>query len=208
MTDDRTMIPTGRPDAPRDAGAVADDPVVLVEQYKVYAELTMRVTELRYKANQFHAATNFVIVSAIGTILLSVVGERGFDLLTVADAERFPVWALFAIFVLASFGARDQRLWTRRLENAKVLIGFRYEEIDALESRLPAQPYRHEYQRILAAKQAGAYENFTDLERGIPQMFAWVYGLVLVGVVTLVALKFPGVATGLCALIPGCASAI
>lgn len=203
MSDDRTMIPSppggpvGMPDPndPHRPWTVRDE--VLVEQYKVYTELTMRITELRYKTNQFHAATNFVIVSAIGTVGLYALEQRNGAPLDFCAWRAFPIEILIVMGMLVVFGVLDRGVWGKRIENAKALIGFRFTEIDKLEKMLPARPYAGEYEQILAAKQSGKYSDFTDLEGAIPRLFAIFYALVVLGIVALIAIKIGPIAEAL-----------
>ncbi len=179
----------------------------LSEQYSTYCDLTMRITELRYKANQFHAATNLFIVSAIGAAILYAFEQRNGGVLGLCDWRAFPAEALGLALLATLFGLRDVRLWQRRISNVKLLIGFRYQEIQLLERRLPHQPYAGEYARIQDAKNRGEYSDFTELERGIPRMFATLYGLVFAAIVALLAFKAAPVRDALEPFIGACVQA-
>ena len=132
---------------------------VLIEQYKMYAEMADRLSARRGTTNAFFLTLNSAIFTAIG--FLWTARPHGQTWLLC-----FPTAALVAQCLAWYWLVRSYR----QLNSAK------YAVIGALEERLPASPYwRGEWIALGEGKDPARYLPLTHLEQWIPVLFAAIY---------------------------------
>jgi hypothetical protein len=142
--------------------------VAVLEQYKLYVEMSDRISARRGLANTFFLTLNTTVFTVIG------VSWR--------DRPNASAWLLlFPLVVL--LGQCFAWFWLMR--SYRQLNAAKYIVIGALEERLPASPYwQGEWLALGEGKDRSKYVPLTDLERWVPVLFAACY---LGGFLTVVA---------------------
>ena len=131
----------------------------IMEQYKIYVEMTDRIGARRATMNTFFILVNSSIFTAVGALAQSRP-PRGSAVLMVAVA-----------ILIAQCGA-----WYWILRSYRQLSSAKFRVIGALEERLPAGPwYRAEWAAIGAGRDKSRYWPITRLEQWVPALYALAY---------------------------------
>lgn len=133
---------------------------ILLEQYKLYVELTDKISERRQSANAFFLSLNSILVTGL-TIFLTQVG----------GAQTNCVWILIAIVT----GIVACATWRRLIRSYGELNAGRFQVIHLLESRLPARLFDFEWEIL---EQGKRYKPFTRTEVNVPLVFIAMYALI------------------------------
>lgn len=133
----------------------------LIEQYKVYLELTDRISGRRQEANTFYLTINTALVTVAG-FLASLSGCRWV----------WPIGIALAGMVLCFTWYRLIRSY-RDLNSIKLLV------VQAFERILPAKPYETEWEAVGRGANAKLYLPFTHVEMRVPWVFFSLYCLLL-----------------------------
>lgn len=137
----------------------ADYRFAVLEQYKLYVEMTDRIAGRRIAANTFFLTLNTSVLTAFGVFWTS--------------RPDFPAWLL--TFPLVALLA-DCAAWFYLMRSYQQLSAAKYVVVGALEERLPASPYwRAEWEALGEGKDRSKYWPVTHLERWIPVGFAITY---------------------------------
>lgn len=139
------------------AGNDAD--TVMFEQYKLYLELTDKISERRQTANQFFLGMNTGLCALIGYLYSS---DAGSELKTLA-------WAVPIAGILLSY------FWYRLVKSYRDLNGAKFDVIQAIEQRLPLSPYRAEWAALEEGKNPKVYTPFSHLEIWVPRCFIGMF---------------------------------
>lgn len=140
----------------------------VMEQWKLYVEMADRVSSRRGLTNTFFLTLNTAIFTVIG-----VVGK---------ERPNVSSWvvALPLVVVLGECAA-----WWWLVRSYRQLNTAKFKVVGALEERLPASPYwRSEWVALGEGRDWRKYLPLTHLEQWIPILFALVYGIGFVVVVT------------------------
>ena len=135
----------------------ADYQAHLLEQYKLYVEMTDRIGQRRDQSNRFYAT----IVSALVALLAILARLGAFDV----------VWA-GALLAAGIFGAILSVIWILNIRSYRVLNAAKFDIINDIERQLPYAGYTKEWE-LLRPKDAPA----KYLQLGIVEQL--VSGLVL-----------------------------
>lgn len=137
----------------------------ILEQYKLYVEMTDRISDRRQQANTYFLTINTVLVTlAAGFIeFAKLTGAESWWLLGVAAAG----WTLCYT-------------WYRLIESYKQMNSGRFKVIHELERCLPASVYDAEWEALGRGKDPSLYTPFTETEMKVPVIFGLLYGLVAV----------------------------
>lgn len=135
----------------------------LFEQYKLYVELSDKISERRHSANSFFLTANGVLVTAI-TTLASLNQEFSTSL----------IWLTIPSIVGMAFSVS----WWFLIRSYKQLNDGKFKIIHRLETLLPANLFFAEWE-ILKRGDGSIYTPFTRVESYIPIVFFMIY-LVLV----------------------------
>lgn len=133
----------------------------ILEQYKLYVELTDRISARRGLANTFFLTLHGAILTVIGVFWKD-------------RPDGFSAWFLLPILVLA-LGLCLAWFWVvrsyRQLNSAKFAV------IGALEQRLPASPWWNGEWKALKGEQKdkSTYWAFTHVEIWVPLLIGLVY---------------------------------
>lgn len=131
-------------------------PEGLVEQYKLMAEMSDRLSARRGLANSFFLSVESALVATV----------------TLADKRVWPIAVAGIVVALA---------WFRLLRSYKTLNGAKFKVIHAIEARLPAQPFRDEW-HILEQPNQPVWKRYTALstiEQIVPLVFVGLQGILL-----------------------------
>ncbi|MFG1609275.1 hypothetical protein [Actinoplanes sp. NPDC049265] len=141
--------------------------VSLMEQYKIYVEMTDRVSARRSLNNTFFLVVNAGIIAGFGPIA--------------SYLERGGVVVLIPLVMLIFQCA----VWYFTLRSYRQLGSVKYRVIGVLEERLPASPYwSAEWKAVGQGKRQGLYLPITRLEQVTPAIFGIAYLVVLLLVAT------------------------
>ncbi|HET8660121.1 MAG TPA: hypothetical protein VFM55_14125 [Micromonosporaceae bacterium] len=148
---------------PDDYGEAGDRyRAAILDQYKVYVEMTDRISARRGLTNTFFLSFNTLVVATVGAFIK--------DSSVKSIYLEFPLAVLLLQCVAWFWLLRSYR----QLNLAKFVV------IGALEERLPASPYwRAEWKALGEGRDPARYWPLTHLEQWIPVSFAVVYASAL-----------------------------
>ncbi|MBT0772339.1 hypothetical protein KIH74_25565 [Kineosporia sp. J2-2] len=150
----------GNPPGPGDT-----DTAVLLEQYKLYAEMADRVSERRGQANAFFLSVNTTVAAGI-----ALFAEHSVD---TARPLLIAPWLILLGQCLA---------WFWLLRSYRQLNSAKFAVIGALEERLPASPYwRAEWAALGGGTDPARYWPLSHVEQWVPWVFALAYTAGFVG---------------------------
>lgn len=132
-------------------------PEGLVDQYKLMAEMSDRLSARRALANSFFLSVESALVATV----------------TLADKRFWPIAVAGIVVALA---------WFRLLRSYKTLNSAKFTVIHAIEARLPAQPFKDEWD-ILDQPSQPVWKRYTALstiEQIVPLVFGGLHGVLLV----------------------------
>lgn len=132
------------------------------EQYKLYLEMTDRISSRRQAANTFFLSLNTALVALTGYAKSSI------------DTSFF-------YYLLTSFsGVILCYVWYRLVLSYKNLNSAKFKVIHVIEDKLPLKLYKAEWDAVGQGKDKKLYHPFTNLEMCIPWIFAGIYLMVIV----------------------------
>lgn len=150
------------------------------EEYKFFAESTQYLSERRQAATQTYLTVNTAIFAVLG-FLVKDAGFRGWGLVLVS-------LPLFLVGVAACL------IWYRIITQYKALIGWRYEQLMAIERSQPMegchQFYVKEWEDFFKPRQGKEWFGFSRLEIWLPRLFLALYLLYAIGLLVATALGF------------------
>ncbi len=124
------------------------------EQYKLYVEMADKVSERRNNVNSFFVAVH--------TVLLGVVGIKGFDV------DKY--W-----YVIVVLGVILSYIWYYLLKSYQLLNTGKFQVINEMEQRLPFNMYSYEWEILRYGKDRSKYWPISHLEKMIPIVFFLLY---------------------------------
>jgi hypothetical protein len=140
----------------------------LLEQYKLYVQMTENNSERRQSANNFFLTVNTALLAFLGIVVTPVIGNGN-----LGDITSRPLpWAV----AVSATGVVLCVSWYMTVSSFKHLDKSKYQIIHCLESKLPSAPYAAEW-RIVGdeGKRSERYHPFTKLDFNIPWMFGALY---------------------------------
>lgn len=123
----------------------------LLDQYKLYVEMTDRISSRRQSANSYFLAIN--------TALIGFVVHA-----TTKDANSH-LWLIPVAGIAISF------LWYRLIVSYRDLNTAKFKIIHAIEKRLPLSLYGAEWEAVGFGESPKSYLPFTHVETGVPWIF-------------------------------------
>jgi hypothetical protein len=143
------------------------------EEYKFFVESTQFLTERRQNAAQTYITVN----TAIFTVLAFLAKDAGFR-----------GWTLVLVSLpLIIVGLLVCLQWHRVITQYKSLIGWRYDQLMAMERAMPDsyQMYVKEWEDFYKPQQGKKRFGFSRLEVGLPKMLFGLYLIFGIGLVIL-----------------------
>ncbi|MES9830479.1 MAG: hypothetical protein ABW201_19675 [Candidatus Thiodiazotropha sp.] len=125
------------------------------EQYKLFVEMTDRISSRRQSANSFFLSVNTAVIAIIGYIQL---GQ------TTGTSSAF-------YWLVSIAGMALCYTWFRLIRSYKDLNSGKFKVVHALEQRLPAAPYDAEWESLGRGKNPKLYHPFTRVEMIVPWVF-------------------------------------
>jgi hypothetical protein len=133
--------------------------IVLTEQYKLCVEMADRVSGRRALANGLFLTGNTVLVTAAVTARSALVAM---------PPLRLALPLLGALLLCLA--------WYQTIEMYRRLNSAKFAVIRELEQRLPAVPLTGaEWPRLGLGRRRGTYTRLTNMEKGLPVLFAVAY---------------------------------
>ena len=137
------------------------------DQYRLYLELTDRISERRQTANSFFVAVNTAVIALLGYI----------------NAEREPLRAQRFYFLVTIAGIILCCLWYRIIRSYRDLNTARFAVVHQMETLLPLRPYTAEWDLVGRGDVSRLYKPFTHIEIGVPWLFLALYALVFLSLI-------------------------
>lgn len=134
----------------------------LLEQYKLYVEMTDRISSRRQSANSFFLSVN--------TAIIAIVSYINFGSKTASDFY----WLISLAGITLCF------MWYRLIRSYKDLNSAKFKVIHELEALLPVSPYDMEWQKVGRGENSKLYLPFTHIEIFIPWVFLFIHVFVFI----------------------------
>jgi len=135
----------------------------LLEQYKLYVEMTDRISKRRQTTHYFFLALNTFLVSLLGILATSW------------NQICLKVWNLS----VPAAGIIICITWLRLINSSKQLNSGKFEVIHQIEELLPISPYTTEW-KILNKGEGKEYVPFTRVVIWVPWTFIILYATLLI----------------------------
>jgi hypothetical protein len=133
----------------------------LLDQYRLYVEMTDRISARRQTANSYFLTVNTALLSFVGYV-------------TVKDSGSY-LWLLGGVV-----GVVLCYLWYRLICSYRSLNSAKFIVIHAIEKRLPICPYDAEWEAMGRGKDPSLYKPFTYIEAAVPWIFAVLHVFVVI----------------------------
>lgn len=137
------------------------------EQYKLFVEMTDRISSRRQSANSFFLSVNTAVIAILGYVQL---GQA-------AGTSNAFYW------LVSIAGMSLCYTWFRLIRSYKDLNSGKFKVIHALEQKLPSAPYDAEWESLERGKNAQLYHPFTRVEMIVPWVFFLLHLSVLLQVI-------------------------
>ncbi len=131
----------------------------VLEQYKLYVEMSDRISERRQAANTYFLTVNTAIVAVLGLL---------------ANRADGLVNSIFLVSVGIS-GMVLSYSWYRLIVSYRQLNSGKFHVILAIERQLPLRLYDAEWTAIGQGKDPRLYRPFTTIETAVPFIFFAIY---------------------------------
>ena len=153
---------TIEPQKQEDIVVSQDDKKIILEQYKIYSDAKEKFIDRQFGNNKFYLLLN------IG-ILLTIY------ILSALFPQDIPV------IVMCLIGISITMMWWMNIDSYQLLIKIKYSKVlEYLETKLPEQPYKKEYQDYVQIKQKNNLIVFGDFQKILALLLACVYYVVAV----------------------------
>ena len=137
----------------------------LLEQYKIYVEMTDQVSTRRSQTNRFYVS----LLSGLLALLSLVVSKGGIG--------QIPVVLFVAVAIL---GILLCLLWHVNIRVYRQLNWGKFQVINEMEQHLPFQPYDKEWKILQEGKRGKRYVGLSKVEQFVPFIVALPFLLLLV----------------------------
>jgi hypothetical protein len=127
---------------------------VLLEQYKLYVEMTDRLSARRNEASKFYTS----LLTALLALIPFILGQ---GLATLAHK--------LALLGIGAIGAILCFTWVVNINSYKQLASLKFKVIEEMEHHLPYQCYSREWQILGTGKYS--YRRLNKVERIVPILF-------------------------------------
>lgn len=159
IDDIRTKLWNQEIDQSNYCGAGDNYQQAIMEQYKIYVEMTDRISARRSAMNTFFILVNTSIFAIVGSL------SKG------SPPRAASALVIAMVILVIQCGA-----WYWMLRSYRQLSSAKFRVIGILEERLPAGPwYRAEWTAIGAGRDKALYWPITRLEQFVPGLYALAY---------------------------------
>ena len=146
---------------------------MLLEQYKLYVEMTDRISQRRQSANNYFLSIN-VLLCSFFSYFISV---NSLSIETIF--QIFGVGAIFLSGIIICY------IWYRLIRSYKDMNSGKFKVIHEMEKMLPYQPYEIEWKKLGEGKDETLYLPFTRMELKVP----WVFGILYVVMIVILCVR-------------------
>ncbi len=143
----------------------ATDQYIILEQYKLYVEMTDNSSKRRLETNKFYIS----ILSGLLAILSFAAGKNQLS----AELQA-PI-----IFAIALLGIGLNFLWRTNIHAYRQLNAAKFKVISDLEHKLPFACYDVEWDYLGRGEEAKKYKPISQVERYVPFFLVVPYLLLL-----------------------------
>ncbi|MDG6998199.1 MAG: hypothetical protein JRN15_03695 [Nitrososphaerota archaeon] len=133
----------------------------LLEQYKLYVELSDRLSSRRVATNTFFLTVNTALITIMAVLSQNLIQQRTIGAVLMSLTAFTAIVFCFA--------------WYRILSAYKQLNAAKFKVIHELEKRLPARIFEKEWEVLGKGEDPNVYMPLTNIERIIPILFVVVY---------------------------------
>jgi hypothetical protein len=132
----------------------------LLEQYKLYVEMTDRVSQRRLTANSYFLSVNSALLAAVGY-------------LTTRDNSSY-LWLIGASGIVLSI------LWFQIITSYRDLNTAKFKILHEIERQLPLSLYYAEWNVMGRGESPKLYRPLSHIERLVPWIFIVLHGFVII----------------------------
>jgi len=137
-----------------DNTSVCNDKNIMFEQYKLYVDMSDKISSRRLTANTFFLTLNSAILAFQSLITLSLI-------------------IAFAGIVLGY-------MWNRLIRSYGQLNEAKFKVIHKIEKKLPYKLFDAEWEALERGKNSKTYLSFTSIEKYIPIVFISLHLIILI----------------------------
>ena len=132
-------------------------------EYELFSQRAQHMSERRQNASRTYLTVNTAILGILA-LLLRDAGLEGWELVVASIP-------LFLVGILACL------IWLKIIVQFKELIGWRYQELRAMESDMPDsyQVYTNEWDKFFKPRDGKDRFSFSRLEAWLPRLFIGLY---------------------------------
>lgn len=141
------------------------DPMILLEQYKIFSETAENLITRRQSVNSFYISANTALITIAGTIF--TIGS-----------ENQLMAKLAVIVALTIPGLLLNSSWRRMLQSYYINNLGKMKILSMLEQKLAVSLYDAEWKAMKNKFSKQTYISFTDNEKRLPRVFSLFYLLV------------------------------
>lgn len=139
----------------------------LFDIYKLYVEMTDRISQRRAQANTLFLTLNTALLAA-----MSVIVSKNVNLL---------------FFIIVGFaGLANCYFWRQLIVSYKQMNSGKFQVIHEIEAMLPLQVYKTEWIALGEGKNHKKYNPFTHIEQNVPFIFMMLYFLMILAVLVII----------------------
>lgn len=128
------------------------------EQYKLYVEMTDRISARRMLANSFFIGIHTTLITVFTVLLKEKLLIPNF----------FVLIPLLVAMLLCL-------IWSRVIDSYRQLNSSKFKVVHLLEEMLPAAPYKAEWVALGEGKNPKLYRPLTNIENWVPTCFTFSY---------------------------------
>ncbi|MFY0602167.1 MAG: hypothetical protein JXR03_21000 [Cyclobacteriaceae bacterium] len=150
------------------------DNLGLIEQYKLYVEMSDRISERRSKANQF-----YMVLLSLLLIVASLVVNQG-------SKEGFTNHQQIVLLAMGITGLLTCTVWFININSYRQLNTAKFKVIHEMEANLSYACYSQEWELLGHGTDASKYNQLTKVERWVPVILMCPYALLIVYSTTLI----------------------
>ncbi len=134
-----------------------EDKSIILEQYRIYSDAKEKFIDRQFTTNRFYLVLNLILL--VITYLLATL-----------TPQYQPVIVLSVIGMAASL------MWWMNIDSYQLLIKIKYAQVlEYLETKLPEQPYKKEFQDYKDIKKRKKLIVFGDFQKVLTIAIACVY---------------------------------
>ena len=145
-------------------------PAIVLELYKLYVEMTDRISHRRQSANNYFLTINTALISLV---IASLVYSRFIEGLS----HDVTSGVLIAVSLV---GCANCWAWRALIKSYKSLNSAKFKVIHAMEKIIRYRPYFDEWEHLSRGENKQVHQKFTDVEARVPVVLGSGYAVAIV----------------------------